>query len=301
MTAEVAIPSKSDLLYPVLEAVRRLGGTAPVAKIEAAVVAAEGFSEEQLSVAKPNNRSTILSRMAWARTDLKRAGLLDNLDKGVWSVTPLGGRAPRPDVFDLTGTVVAKRPPESSDDVVSETVPPSGFVPNADDRAEALKRGLADWHQRVSNGLLEQVLEAPPDRLERIILDLLEAMGYTSRGGKVERLGGAGDGGVDGVVIDDPLGIRRLYCQAKRYALHRQVGPHDIREFIGALDIKSRQEGVFVSTSDFTAQARETAERSSKHIRLINGTELTELMVKHGIGTTVHNFTVHEIDPGYFG
>jgi restriction system protein len=292
------IPTQADLHYPIIAALRLLGGTAPIAKIDEAVIIAERLTDEQLRLKTLSGVPKITGRIAWARTDLKNAGLLQNDGKGTWRLTEAGHAVTEEEVGRLLGTTRALHI------VQVEPVPvepePGGAGLGSVDR-EVLQERIESMHREIREQLLVRILNAPPSRLEQVILDLLSAMGYGTQGGHTEVIGGAGDGGVDGVVYEDPLQIRRLYCQAKRYALGHKVGPGDIREFIGALDIKRRNEGVFVTTSAFTAQATSEANGSSKHIRLIDGAELAELMFTYGIGTKTHTFEYQEMDPDYFG
>lgn len=292
------IPARADLHYPIIKALRLLGGTGPIAKIDEAVIIAERFSDDQLQVRTMAGVPKIINRIAWARTDLKIAGLVQNDGKGTWQLTNAGRTATIEEVRRLVGGARDLEVLDSDPEPVDHEPTQDALGPV---NREMLQARIDLMHKQIREQLLTRVLSAPPKRLEQIMLDLLAAMDYGSHGGYTEVIGGAGDGGVDGVVYEDPLQIRRLYCQAKRYALGHKVGPGDIREFIGALDIKRRNEGVFITTSAFTAQATSEANGSSKHIRLIDGAELAELMFTHGIGTKTHTFAYQEMDPDYFG
>ena len=132
-----------------------------------------------------------------------------------------------------------------------------------------------------TDDLLDTLHHLPPQRFERTVLDLLENMGY----GRGHHVGRTGDGGIDGIIDQDTLGIDRLYVQAKRWT--SQVGAPEIRNFSGSLDPHGATRGIFITTSDFTDTARRTAETIStgtKHIRLVNGQELAHLMLTHNIG-----------------
>jgi restriction system protein len=107
---------------------------------------------------------------------------------------------------------------------------------------------------------------------------------------------------VDGVVHQDPLGLDRVYIQAKRYREGNSVGPDAINSFIGALNIKRANKGLFVTASSFTRQAREHAERSTTHVVLVDGNRLAELMLRHGVGVIVrHTIEIKALDEGFFG
>jgi restriction system protein len=136
----------------------------------------------------------------------------------------------------------------------------------------------------------------------QIIIDLLVAMGYG--GGRAEMaksLGRSGDGGVDGVIREDRLGLDVVYMQAKRYALTNTVQIAEVREFIGSLDNKRASKGVFVTTSRFVKSAYEEVRSSTRRVALIDGTELARLMVEHDVGVRPKStYIVKEIDEDYF-
>ena len=154
----------------------------------------------------------------------------------------------------------------------------------------------------LAQELLDRIRVAPPDFFERLIVGLLIAMGY---GGSVadagRALGRSGDDGVDGVIDQDALGLDRVYVQAKRYANGNNVGPGAIRDFFGSLDRHKAAKGLFVTTSTFSASARETAEFLSKRIVLIDGEQLTRLMIRHNVGCRIED-TLHikRIDEDFF-
>ncbi len=146
--------------------------------------------------------------------------------------------------------------------------------------------------------LLDSIKEITPDQFERLVVDLLEKMGY----GKGETVGRKGDGGIDGVIDQDPLGLEKIYIQAKRWS--NQVGEPEVRNFSGSLDAKGASKGVLIATSQFSMSAIQTAEgisKSSKFIRLINGDELARLMIDHGVGIiTKSTYQLKMLDENYF-
>ncbi len=142
----------------------------------------------------------------------------------------------------------------------------------------------------------------PPADFEQLIIQLLVRMNYgQGREELAQALGGSGDGGVDGVVHQDPLGLDRVYIQAKRYKEGNNVGPEAINSFIGALNIKKANKGLFVTASGFSKQAREHAMASSLHVVLIDGERLAELMIRHAVGVlTRHTVEIKTLDEGFF-
>ena len=154
----------------------------------------------------------------------------------------------------------------------------------------------------LAQDLLDKIRGAPPEFFERLIVNLLLTMGYggsTVDAGRA--LGRSGDDGVDGVIDQDALGLDRVYVQAKRFAAGNNIGSGAIRDFFGSLDRHKATKGLFVTTSTFSSSARETAEFLSKRIVLIDGDQLTKLMIRHGVGCRVED-TLHikKIDEEFF-
>jgi len=154
----------------------------------------------------------------------------------------------------------------------------------------------------LAQDLLDRIYVAPPDFFERLIVNLLLNMGYGGSADDAGRaLGRSGDDGVDGVIDQDALGLDRVYVQAKSYKQGNNIGSGAIRDFFGSLDRHKAAKGLFVTTSTFSPSARETAELLSKRIVLIDGDQLTMLMIRHNVGCRVEE-TLHikKIDEDFF-
>lgn len=133
--------------------------------------------------------------------------------------------------------------------------------------------------------LLDRVRDATPEFFEDLIVELLLSMGYGGASGDAgRRIGGSGDGGVDGVIDQDPLGVDQIYVQAKRYKEGNNIAPSAIRDFFGALNLKKAQKGIFFTTSAFSGDAIQTAKDLGMRIVLIDGERLAKLMLKYNIG-----------------
>ena len=150
----------------------------------------------------------------------------------------------------------------------------------------------------LANELLESLSKVSPDLFEQLVVALLEKMDY----GKGDVVGGSGDGGIDGIINQDALGLEKVYIQAKRWA--SQVGEPEIRNFSGSLDARGASKGVFITTSRFSGTASQTARTisaGSKFIRLIDGPELASLMIDHDVGViTETTYKVKKLDENYF-
>jgi restriction system protein len=167
---------------------------------------------------------------------------------------------------------------------------------------EVIREAHRAVEKALRQDLLERIHSAPPDFFERLVVKLLVEMGY---GGSIEgagrAIGKSGDDGVDGVIDQDALGLDRVYVQAKRYASDNKVGAGAIRDFSGSLDLHRASKGLFVTTSNFTDEARNTATKLRSHIVLIDGDQLAALMVRHSVGVRVEE-TLHikRIDEDFF-
>ena len=173
---------------------------------------------------------------------------------------------------------------------------------SSDTPEEALDRAAEQLRSALVDEVLHRVRDAAPAFFERVVVDLLIAMGYGGGDAAMGRVtGGSGDGGIDGTIREDALGLDEVYVQAKKYAEGNTVGESDLRNFAGAIDAAGTTKGVFVTTSGFTSKAKEYVARSPKRIVLIDGEEVAHLMVRHGIG--VRTRILHDIkrvDEDYF-
>ena len=152
----------------------------------------------------------------------------------------------------------------------------------------------------MESELLTRALALDPTGFERLVLAVLDAMGY-GRSGRIEHSGRPGDAGIDGIISQDPLGLDRIYLQAKRYDPGNSVQRPDVQRFVGALMSAQGDRGVFITTSTFSSGARAEAERVNARIELIDGNRLTSLMLRHGVGVRASTTVVlHELDEDFF-
>lgn len=169
------------------------------------------------------------------------------------------------------------------------------------DPMEQIDHGIRRVNAAVAVDLLDRLRSQDPAFLEQSVLDVLVAMGYGGPTGEARRIGGTGDGGVDGVIDQDKLGLQRIYVQAKRYAADNAVGREAIQAFVGALHGRNVTNGIFITTSRFSAGAIEYANSIGTRVVLIDGPRLAELMIIHGVGVQTRNtYRVVELDEDYF-
>jgi restriction system protein len=282
------IPDYQSLMLPVLEIASK--GETSVPQMEAEVAARFGLSEAERQEMLPSGRQRLLhNRIHWAKFYLAKAGLLESPKRGRFVSSAAGSQllATHPAKIDTQYllSIPAFREfyrNDQSDEAVDavQHVPPSKATPE-----EVVEAAYNNAQAGLRAELLDRILQNNPSFFERVIVDLLVAMGYGgSHKNASEQLGRSGDGGVDGVINEDVLGLDRVYVQAKRYSPGSSVGRPDIQAFTGSLVGMGAMKGVFVTTSTFSAPAIEFASRIPQRIILIDGKRLTELMIEHSVG-----------------
>lgn len=299
------VPDFQSLMKPVLEAFS--DGTAiPISDVRARVAASEALTSGDLQEMMPSGRASVFShRIRRALINMARAGLLERVGRGNYRLTEDGVKllAQAPVRIDLK--VLQEFPAYAA---WREREPPPGknAVPapaeeSADTPEEALERAARQLRVELEVEVLKRVLDAPPAFLERVVVALLIAMGYGGGDAAMGQVTGrSGDGGIDGTIREDALGLDEVYIQAKKYT-EGTVGEGALRNFAGAIDAAGTTKGVFVTTASFTRAAREYVARSPKRIVLIDGKELARLMVAHDVGVrTRDRYEIKRIDEDYF-
>lgn len=169
---------------------------------------------------------------------------------------------------------------------------------------EKIERAYELHVKELEDNLIERILQCKPEFFERLVVELLMKMGYGYDRSSGSVVGKSHDGGVDGIINEDKLGLSKIYIQAKRYAIGNNVGSHDTQAFVGAM--QKAQKGVFITTSDFTKEAKKYVREiqngsNATLLRLINGHELAKLMIQYEVGLEpVHSYTVYRIEEEYF-
>ena len=279
------VPDFQSLMLPVLRALAD-GEDTPVRLVRERVASAEGLKAEDLQEMLPSGRQrAFVNRVAWALNYLLRAGLVERARRGVYRVADEGKRLladppNRVDIKYLRRFPAFVQGKKKSDKGLDE---PSPKTPE-----EALEAADRELTGALEAEVLDRLRKAEPKFLEQAVVALLIAMGYG--GGDAARgrvTGRGGDGGIDGIIREDKLGLDEVYIQAKKYA--SGVGVGELRNFVGALVGARAQKGVFVTTADFTASAKEFSAQSPKRIVLINGEDLARLMVRHDVGVRVRD------------
>lgn len=314
----MSVPDYQTLMLPLLH---KLAMTKhPVAVREFIEPLADEFAltDEERAERIPSGQENLLAnRLAWARTYLGKAKLLTSPKRGLVEISDRGREllATNPSQIDLTllrqypefvnWMTGVKDEKEPTAPTTSSDARPSVVSIAADERAtprEQVDRAIAAIDGALKSDLLERVRAMSPAEFEGLILRLLLAMGYGQGLDEMAlALGGSGDGGIDGVIHQDPLGLDRVYIQAKRYKEGNNVSSPDIRNFIGALNIHRASKGVFVTASQFTGDAKAAAQGSTVQVILIDGPRLTDLMLRYRVGVIIREtIALMVIDEGFF-
>jgi restriction system protein len=304
------VPDFQSLMLPVLRAMA--DGEVTSAELRDRVAKAAGLSEDDLAEMLPSGRqSTFVNRTSWANVFMQRAGLVDKVRRGVYRLSEEGKKvlADPPARVDLR--YLSKYPSfvewrHASAEGRSAEDAESSLIGQATNGAvtpeEQMERSHESLTAALQTDLLDRVRELSPAFFESLIIDLLTAMGYG--GGRAEMgkaVGKSGDGGIDGIIKEDALGLDIVYMQAKRYAAENSVGRQDIQGFAGSLDGVRATKGVFFTTSSFTKGALEYVDKISKRIILIDGQALTKLMIRHNVGVrTRTTYEIKRADEDYF-
>jgi restriction system protein len=302
------VPDFQSLMLPVLRAAAE--GQIAAKDLRDRVASEVGLSETDLAEMIPSGRqTTFVNRTAWAYVFLQRAGLLERVGRGVYRITDEGRRAleERPERIDMRflerypsyvewrhrSASGGATPGEAGMDITT------GVAQTPEEQMDASYKSL---NAALEADLVDRVRELSPAFFESLIIELLIAMGYG--GGRAEMgqaIGRAGDGGVDGIIKEDALGLDIVYVQAKRYGAQNTVGRGEVQSFAGSLDGVGATKGIFVTTSAFSQGAREFAQRIAKRIVLVDGSELARLMIRHDVGVrTRATYNLKKVDEDYF-
>lgn len=303
------IPDFQTLMRHVLEAAA--GGEVKIGDVVEQLAEKLALAPEERSALIPSGKQTVFAnRTHWAKSYLTQAGLLERTGRGRFQITEqgkqiLGQNPPRIDIEFLERFPSFREfqnRTRTPTERVSTSEPENSVVESALAPDEAMRSAQQQLEAALGTDLLERLIAAPPDFFERAVVKLLTAMGYGGSVAEAARaLGKSGDGGVDGVIDQDALGLDRVYVQAKRYALNNPVGAGAVRDFFGSLDRFKATKGLFVTTSSFTQQARDTSEYLSKRIVLIDGAHLAKLMIRYDVGCRVEEtLFIKRLDEEFF-
>ena len=262
--------------------------------------------EDLLEMLPSGKQSTFNNRIAWARTYLDRAGLIETPARGKYRITETGKKALESgekidlkylEQFDSFKKFHVAAPSQTSDNTLQVT----------DDSDESPMEVLEAAHAKVNaalaSQLMDEVMNLKPSQFEALVVKLLVNMGY---GNGIEEAGmvtqQSNDGGIDGIIKEDQLGFSNIYIQAKQWAVDQTVGKPEIQKFVGALTGKQAQKGLFITTAKFSSGAIQYSENLlGTKVVLVDGNALAKLMIKHNVGVSIeHVYEVKRVDTDFF-
>jgi restriction system protein len=305
----MAVPDYQSLMLPLLQFAASKGGE--TSTIEAVEALAKEFSltEDDLKEMLPSGiQSTFVNRVGWASTYMKKAGLLEATRRGFYQITARGKELLKKQPKSINVKLLKQYPEfiefqqlkgtRGSDKIAGSKGKSDASVATPSEALEAAYENLRD---ELADELLTRLKKVSPAFFERVVVELLVKMGYGgSRTDAGKAIGRSGDGGIDGIIKEDKLGLDVVYIQAKRWN-NNSVGRPDVMQFAGALQAQRANKGIFITTSRFTDDARSYVSQIGSKIVLIDGEQLTSLMIEHDVGvSTVSLYPVKKVDSDYF-
>ena len=307
----MTIPDYQTLMLPVLELAAQ--GETRVPDIEEQLANEFGLTPDERNQLLPSGRQRVLhNRVHWAKFYMGKAGLITSPRRGRFVATEAGRSllASNPKRIDVERLLEFPSFKEfyrgEQTNSIDLEVTPNGIAPASSPPSttpvEQIELAYAAMQSALRTDVLQRILANSPTFFEGVIVDLLLAMGYGgSRRSAAAQLGRTGDGGVDGVISEDRLGLDRVYVQAKRYAEGSTVGRPDVQAFVGSLVGLGATKGVFVTTSTFSTQAIEFVKHLSQRVILIDGQRLADLMIEHNVGVRVsRSIDFKRVDEDFF-
>lgn len=291
----MSVPTYDQFIDPILRFLATLPDGSSASEAHEAAAMSLGLSESQRQETIASGQAIYRNRSGWAHDRLKRAGYSNSAKRGYWQLTDTGRAFAQANPTPLSPEQV-KHLAVNFMSVKLKTAPDAASVDESSDTSEPIaKAGLAtrspqerlnqailELRTSVAGDLLDNLLQATPTRFEHIVLNVLHGLGYGANRQALQQVGGSGDGGIDGVISLDALGLEKVYVQAKRW--QNTVGRPDLQAFYGALAGQKAKRGVFITTSGFTAQAVDFA-HSVEGLVLVDGKRLVNLMLDHEVGS----------------
>lgn len=304
----MAVPTYDKFIEPILRYLAAYPEGAAAKDVHDAAASALNLTDADRSELLPSGVQLVFkNRAGWAHDRLKRAGLSTSRRRGFWQLTEAGRAFAQAQPNSLPEDVVEGIASEHTDvrlrPLAGEPEVSVASVPlAAADRAtvspdDRLEQALSELRQGVVAELLDLLSQVSPEYFETIVLDLLHKMGYGTSRADLLRVGRSGDGGIDGVISLDRLGLEKVYVQAKRW--QNSVGRPEVQAFFGAIAGHHATKGVFMTTASFSQQAVAYA-GTVQGVVLVDGAKLAALMVEHEVGVSSRPVRVPKIDSDYF-
>lgn len=290
------IPSYEDLMLPLLKFAEDEKEHHIHDAVEALSISNNLTDDEKLQTIKSGRQTVIYNRVVWARTYLKKAGLLQDPRRGFFQITKEGVNllSTNPKRID---DEILMRYPSFQEFQSRKDAPKPGFNKESDDERtpeELLESAFDEIETRLADNLIDIILKSSPVFFERLVIDLLLAMGYGgSQNELAQAVGKSGDEGIDGIIDQDRLGLDRIYIQAKRWDPNQTVSRPEIQKFVGALSGKHAKKGIFITTAKYSNEAKAYVPQLDVKVVLIDGAQLARFMIEYEVG--VETQTVYKI------
>ncbi len=305
----MAVPDYQSVMLPLLQFAEQKKTETSTSEAVEALAKELSLTEDDLKEMLPSGiQSTFFNRVGWASTYMKKAGLLEATRRGFYRITDRGKDLVKKQPKAINVKLLKQYPEFLEFQQLKGTR--TGDTVNDSKRAsdvstatpsEALEAAYENLRDELADELLARLKKTSPAFFERVVVELLVKMGYGgSRADAGKAIGRSGDGGIDGIIKEDKLGLDVVYIQAKRWD-NNPVGRPDVMQFAGALQAQRANKGIFITTSRFTDDARNYVSQIGNKIVLIDSEQLTGLMIEHDVGvSTVSLYQVKKIDSDYF-
>ena len=305
------IPTYEECMLPTLQALAD-GKPHSAKEVRQYIINHFSLTEEEQQMMMPNKRVRRLnSKSGWAITYMKVAGLIQAIQRGVYTITPAGKKLLASNLEAVNTKMLLERYPifrswynrsigkDDTNEVIQNN--PSENVEITPE--EQIEGAYQQMRSALVEDLLEQIAQQTPEFFERLVIRLLVAMGY---GGSEEEIsdmvvGKTGDEGIDGIIKGDKLGLDSIYVQAKRWDKNQHIGRPEIQKFVGALSGQGATKGIFITTAQFSEQTRQFRPQNNIKVALIDGNLLCQHMINYNIGVSVQNvYEIKRIDSDFF-
>lgn len=301
------IPDYQTLMLPLLKLVSDKQEHKYRDLIEKLAIEFDVTEDERKELLASGNQAIFDNRVGWAKTYLKKAGLLDSPKRATFVITNIGLETLKQNPNRIDAKYLRQFPAflefqnasrndnETEEEIINVETNQQTPEENLDKAYQRIRKSLA-------SELLNKVVELSPTFFERLVVELLVKMGY---GGSIKdagkAIGKSGDEGIDGTIKEDKLGLDIIYIQAKRWKQGNVVGRPELHKFVGALAGQGAKKGIFITTSNFTKEALEYTPKNETKIVLIDGEQLAQLMIDYNLGcTTQQTYELKKIDSDYF-
>ena len=305
------IPTYEECMLPTLQALAD-GKPHSAKEVRQYIINHFSLTEEEQQMMMPNKRVRRLnSKSGWAITYMKVAGLIQAIQRGVYTITPAGKKLLASNLEAVNTKMLLERYPifrswynrsigkDDTNEVIQNN--PSENVEITPE--EQIEGAYQQMRSALVEDLLEQIAQQTPEFFERLVIRLLVAMGY---GGSVEEIsemvvGKTGDEGIDGIIKEDKLGLDSIYIQAKRWDKDQSIGRPEVQKFVGALSGQGATKGIFITMAQFSEKARLFRPQNNIKVALIDGNLLCQHMIDYNIGVSVQNvYEIKRIDSDFF-